>query len=120
MATRLVDQFIRMQEKRLSRRGFLAKLGGVTAGLALTLVGEHALTRRSHAQSVGCCPTPRCVGCPPTIGCPTGCTVNGTPTVCCDTGYIGATETIHQCQQCILCGIPGTCWCEYDTGNSCP
>ncbi len=119
MAARVMDSIVRVQQKRLSRRGFLAKLGGVTGALALAMVGAGAMAKRVQAQQ--CCPGPACMGCPPTIGCPMNCTVNGAPTICCDTGYVGATETIHQCQHCTGCtGGGGTCYCEYDTGNSCP
>ncbi len=117
MATRLVDSFIRMQQKRLSRRGFLAKLGGVTAGLALTMVGAGPVAKR--VQAAPCCPTPYCVGCPGVPGCPGGCTVAGVPTICCDQGSVGSTNTIHQCQLCTGCG-GGSCYCEFDTGTPCP
>ncbi len=121
MATRLVDQFIRMQEKRLSRRGFLAKLGGVTAGLALMLVGAGSLAKR--VQAAQCCQNPLCgTGLfPPCTGggatCPTICSGGGT-NVCCDQGQVGSTNTEHQCQTC-NCGPTGVCVCEFDTGIPC-
>lgn len=118
MTTRLTDGLLSWQEQRLSRRGFMAKMGRVAAGIGLVMAGAAALPARVYAGA--CCPTPACSGCPSTIGCPTNCTVNGNPTVCCDTGYIGATETVHQCQQCTMCQIAGTCYCEVDTGNACP
>ena len=108
-------------ERDLSRRGFLALAGKVTAALGLAMAGAASMPRRVFAAS--CCPSPPglCTGCPPTIGCPPTCTVSGVPTICCDTGVVGATNTIHQCQLC-LCGGGGggNCYCEYDTGNGCP
>ncbi len=120
MSTRATDRLLDLQEEHFSRRGFLAKLGGVAAGLGLVMAGAGMMPRRVMAAH-GCCANKCPAGCPPTIGCPTNCTVNGAPTVCCDTGHIGATETIHLCQQCTNCLVGGgPCFCEYDTGNACP
>lgn len=116
--TELTGKLIDRTERGLSRRGFLALAGKLTGALGLAMVGASAMPRRVMAQV--CCPAPPCTGCPPTIGCPSpACTVSGVPTVCCDTGYVGATETLHQCQYCD-CSPAGSCYCEYDTGNSCP
>ncbi len=119
MSTRATDRLLNLQEEHFSRRGFLARVGGVAAGLGLIMAGAAMMPRRVMAGP--CCPGPVCGGCPGTIGCPSNCTVNGAPTVCCDSGHVGATETLHQCQSCINCTGPvGFCWCEYDTGNACP
>ena len=105
-------------ERDLSRRGFLALAGKVTAALGLAMAGAASMPRRVLAAS--CCPLPACTGCPPTIGCPPTCVVSGVPTICCDTGVVGSTNTLHQCQFCQCAGAPGDCYCEYDTGNGCP
>ncbi len=118
MSTEMTDRLLNLQEKRLSRRGFLAKVGGVAAGVGLLMAGASMMPRR--VMALNCCPNLCPAGCPPTTGCPTNCTVNGAPTVCCDTGLIGSTETLHQCQHCTNCTGFGPCYCEYDTGNPCP
>lgn len=119
MTTKLTEGLLDWQERRMSRRGFMAKMGRVAAGIGLVMVGAAAMPLRAHANN--CCSNLCGAGCPGTIGCPSGCTVNGNPTLCCDSGAVGSTNTVHQCQQCTSCSGPGgVCYCEYDTGNSCP
>ncbi len=112
-----MSKLLEWQERRLSRRGFLAKVGGVTAGIGLVMAGAAAMPRIAHATP--CCPVPACAGCPGPPGCPGGCTVAGAPTLCCDANQVGSTNTLHQCLRCTNCGI-SDCYCEYDTGDPCP
>src|SRR3989304_408736 len=96
--------------KRQSRRGFAA------------MVGARGMPRRVFAGQC-CSGTPKCGTGPfgPCTGggatCPVGCT-GGATHVCCDQGYVGATNTVHQCLECTCLGL-GTCWCEFDTGVPC-
>jgi hypothetical protein len=106
--------------RNMSRRGFMALAGKVVAALGVGMAGAGWWNVREAWAGMCCTGLPFCVNCPPTGGCPAPtCTAVGSPTVCCDTGYIGATDTIHQCQVCDCQGV-GNCLCEYDTGNSCP
>jgi hypothetical protein len=120
MSELMAQKAIGFFERHQSRRGFLATCGKVALGTGMALAGVHLAPRRAFAGT--CCPgTPCGTGgfppCPPTPGCPTPMCFGGVPAICCDTGYVGATGTLHQCYTC-TCGGP-QCICEYDTGTPC-
>lgn len=117
MSDMLAEKAVAFVQRRQSRRRFLATCGKVAIALGLALARAHVAPRRAYAGA--CCNGPPCMGCPPTPGCPPTTTVYGVPYVCCDTGYAGATDTLHQCWVCDT-GITGLCECEYDTGQGCP
>ena len=118
----LTEKELSWLEKRQSRRGFVALCGKVVTALGLAMAGAHGMPRRVFA-GLCCTGTPKCGTGPfgPCTGggatCPVGCT-GGATHVCCDQGYVGATNTVHQCLEC-SCGGLGTCWCEFDTGVPC-
>ncbi len=120
MSNKVTQRLLSMQEDRLSRRGLLAKFGGVAAGLGLVMTGAAAMPR--IAMAAACCVGVPCGtgGFPPCTGggatCPIGCMGGGT-NVCCDRGAVGSTNTVHQCQTC-TCGGP-ICVCEFDSGVPC-
>ncbi len=119
MSSKVTERLLRMQEDRLSRRGFLAKLGGVAAGLGLVMAGAATMPR--IAMAAVCCVGTPCgnIGFPCLGGgaaCPAGCMGGGT-NVCCDMGAVGSTNTVHQCQTC-TCGVT-QCVCEFDSGVPC-
>lgn len=101
----------------MSRRGFMAKMGRVVAGIGIAMVGGAALPKRAYADQ--CCPNPLCGSCP-NGGCNNVvCIAVGSPTICCDASSVTSTYTIHQCQLC-NCAVFGNCYCELDTGTPCP
>ncbi len=54
MSSRFTDRLLDFHAAGLSRRGFLAKVGGTVAGLGLMLAGADAMPRRVMANH-GCC-----------------------------------------------------------------
>src|SRR5512139_2258484 len=109
MTGKTVEGAVGYMERRLSRRGFLAACGKVGLAIGAALAGVHLTARRTFAGK--CCSGVPCLApynCPPTPGCPPGTSVHGTPYVCCDSGYVGATNTVHQCWVC----DPGSGLCE--------
>lgn len=120
----LTNEVLDRADSGLSRRGFMALAGKVTAALGLAMVGAGTMPQRVMAGT--CCTGTPCGagGNPPCGGggasCPPTCTVYGAPNVCCDSGYVGATNTLHQCLTCNCAGVGGgICICESDTGTPC-